>query len=168
MPSSKHIKKKKSHVKTSKSKKKSSTHSKKHSKSRKKEIAKKVDDSICLKCKDSSHTVLKCPKIWRSYILREDSHRNNKLILPIHTIYCYSCGERGHLGDDCIKFEHSKNSAFEASAFSGKNLESPLSKLYYKTIKRQREDADTFEGKPSLHKTHRTFHFYRPPYTNKT
>ncbi|CAL9737740.1 hypothetical protein MOSE0_M07206 [Monosporozyma servazzii] len=167
MPSTKHIKKKKSHVKTSKPKKKSSTHSKKHSKTRKKEISEKLDNSICLKCKNSSHVVSKCPKIWRAYILREDSHINDKLILPIHTIFCYRCGERGHLGDDCIKFESSKNSTFEASAFSGKNLEMPLSKIYYRNIKRQREDADSFEGKASFHRSHRTFHFYRPPYTKK-
>lgn len=168
MPSSKQVKKKKSHVKItkSKSKKKSNKNSRKNSKSRK--IKSNQDaSSICLQCENSSHTVSRCPKIWRTYILREDIHNNDKLILPIHTIYCYHCGEKGHLGDDCIKNESSKALQQEASAFSGKNLETPLSRIYYKTIKRQRENSDAFEGKHSSHKSYRTFQFYRPPYTNK-
>lgn len=164
----KHIKKKKSHIKASKSKKHSKKHTKKHSKTKSKKYDKK-SNNLCpsCKCKNITHEPLRCPKIWRTYVLKENSWINDRPILPIHTVYCYRCGGKGHLGDDCFKSDMSTKVISEDSAFSGKNLEQPLSKIYYKTLKRQNENSDSFDGKYSTYSNKKLFHFYRPPYTTK-
>lgn len=167
MGSNKQIKKKKSHLKVSKSKKKSGKHSKKKLKSLKNGNEKQspsLNPTTCPECHNSLHTSLKCPKIWRRYVLKEKKRITHKMVLPIHTIYCYRCGAKGHYGDDCDMYTESKHLTTEGSAFSGQNLERPLSDMYYNIIQKQREDAGSVKNNNIPHRKLKIFPFYPPPY----
>lgn len=170
MGSNKQIKKKKSHLKVSKSKKKSSKHTKKKIKKLESENQKQMlshNTETCLECNSNFHTSLKCPRIWRKYILKEKNIGSNKMVLPIHTIYCYRCGGKGHYGDDCHVYADLKDLVIQESAFSGKNLERPLSNMYYNIILKQREEDENVGSNSTFYKKLNVFPFYRPPYANK-
>lgn len=164
----KQTKKKKSHTKVSKSKKKSNKRTKKKLKNSENANRKQSPDhttEFCLECNSNLHTSVKCPNIWRKYILKEKTRDTTKMVLPIHTIYCFRCGAKGHYGDDCHVYSDTKHLTTERSAFSGKNLERPLSDMYYNILLKQRESFEVAEDDATSYNKLNIFPFYKPPYT---
>ncbi|CCD22464.1 TRAMP complex RNA-binding subunit NDAI_0A03070 [Naumovozyma dairenensis CBS 421] len=158
--------------------------------------------SHCLAKKSRKHRLKskKCSCIWRTYLLKTPSDGNNisirlegRIPLPLHSIFCYRCGRKGHYGDDCEKRSSCADGTDFGSAFSGKNLRHNLKKQYYRSLKRSRKDTildsnpsddvilakntksqiykDLIKNRNSTtvtSKRHIILNFYPPPYNNKT
>lgn len=128
---------------------------------------------ICTVCKNSQHSNLRCPKIWRVYKPKEKSIYIERKIIPIHTMYCYNCGSKGHLGDDCTVRPFLEKNKDGISAFSGKNLHQTLQKIYYNMLSNQNDDNSTSSGSQAglairrHNPKYKSFHFFRPPYQKK-
>ncbi|CCC70426.1 hypothetical protein NCAS_0E03560 [Naumovozyma castellii] len=141
----------------------------------------------CRLCKKKTHPSNMCSGIWRTYILTNDAR---KRLLPLHKVFCFKCGRKGHFGDDCNDRKVSKIPKFEESAFSGNNLCDILKKEYFDLLELQERDrlleSVTDIGKNNLSykkllndrisKRHRessktrrrkVSNFYRPTYQNK-
>ncbi|KAL3232912.1 zinc finger protein [Nakaseomyces bracarensis] len=91
----------------------------------------------CTICNSPKHNRDRCPSVWRVYLLKNDDGMSKKN-LPMHLIYCYNCGEKGHYGDECDKNRSSRVPNDDGSAFSGKNLTSELRSQYFYNLKKQR------------------------------
>ncbi|KAF9141848.1 Zinc finger CCHC domain-containing protein 7 [Mortierella sp. GBA39] len=51
----------------------------------------------CHKCGSHSHAIEDCPKVWRVYVMSEESTPDDVVQ------YCYNCASLGHFGDACPK-----------------------------------------------------------------
>lgn len=94
----------------------------------------------CTLCNSPKHLRNRCPSVWRVYLLKNED--NERKVLPMHQIYCYNCGDKGHYGDECDKARSSRVPNDDGSAFSGKNLTSELRGQYTHNIDRQRSSQD--------------------------
>lgn len=70
----------------------------------------------CSRCDSRQHPSQRCPDIWRCYI----PDRGNKNWPKKIPVYCYSCAEEGHYGDDCPDLRNQRWK--ERSAFCGASL----------------------------------------------
>ncbi|EDO17241.1 hypothetical protein Kpol_538p1 [Vanderwaltozyma polyspora DSM 70294] len=96
---------------------------------------------FCTRCNSKRHSRDRCPSVWRVYLLKDDRpKKRKKLILPMHSIYCYNCGLKGHFGDDCDLRRSSRVPNEDGSAFSGDNLTNSLKKEYFQNIDNVRRD----------------------------
>lgn len=132
-------------------------------------LAKKVEESEfnedyhCKKCYQIGHISMKCPSIWRAYIKKRALSKNfSKNVLPIHTIFCYYCGMRGHYGDDCPTNGKPKSMKYQRSAFSGKNLSKNLKAIYYNQLHNTNQNDES--NLPTKYKRGGAGHFFPPPY----
>lgn len=94
---------------------------------------------FCTLCHSSRHSRDRCPSIWRSYCLKESS---DKRVLPLHQIYCYNCGGKGHFGDDCLEARSSRVPNDDGSAFAGNNLPSSVRPDYNRNLKEYKVKTD--------------------------
>lgn len=112
----------------------------------------------CVVCNSNSHSRDRCPSIWRSYFLLDSSSRRN---LPVHKIYCYNCGEKGHFGDDCWEYRSSRVPNEDGSAFSGENLPQKLKPEYYRHLdnasRDYTEERRPYSYEPKVHKSSRNY-----------
>ncbi|SCU92530.1 LAMI_0E10902g1_1 [Lachancea mirantina] len=99
----------------------------------------------CSFCNSKKHARDRCPSIWRSYYLLDSS---KKRILPIHRIFCYNCGMKGHLGDDCLERRSSRVPNEDGSAFSGDNLPKGVKNDYFKCLAKNKRERGRF---PSIY-----------------
>ncbi|CCF60722.1 hypothetical protein KAFR_0L01140 [Kazachstania africana CBS 2517] len=95
-------------------------------------IEDEMESVQCENCGQNGHKKNRCDKIWRKYLMKRKTEMSNEKMIPLHTIFCYRCGSKGHYGDDCTKRQN--NSPRVVSAFSGKNLTRNLSEIYYSFI----------------------------------
>lgn len=95
---------------------------------------------FCTLCNSKKHSRDRCPSIWRVYLLKDDSKNLKEKVLPMHKLYCYNCGGKGHFGDDCTGRRSSRVPNDDGSAFSGDNLSTNLKKQYQKNLKKQRRE----------------------------
>lgn len=93
----------------------------------------------CTLCNSSKHSRDRCPSIWRSYCLEESKKRR---ILPIHLIFCYNCGGKGHFGDDCLEQRSSRVPNDDGSAFAGNNLPSSVRRDYMRSLNEYHDRKD--------------------------
>lgn len=85
----------------------------------------------CVHCNSKNHSRDRCPSIWRSYYLLDSNVRR---VLPVHKIFCYNCGGKGHFGDDCWEYRSSRVPNEDGSAFSGENLPQELKADYFRHL----------------------------------
>ncbi|SCV99861.1 LAFE_0B04126g1_1 [Lachancea fermentati] len=95
----------------------------------------------CTLCNSKKHSRNRCPSIWRSYFLLEG---DSKRVLPMHKIFCYNCGGKGHFGDDCDFRRSSRVPNDDGSAFSGDNLPKKLKVEYYRQLNKSRREKSRF------------------------
>lgn len=93
---------------------------------------------FCTLCNSSKHSRDRCPSIWRSYCLKDSKQ---KRLMPLHLIFCYNCGGKGHFGDDCMEGRSSRVPNDDGSAFAGNNLPSLARKDYGRNLKEYKEKA---------------------------
>lgn len=98
---------------------------------------------FCTLCNSKKHSRDRCPSVWRVYLLKDDSKDSKKKILPMHNLYCYNCGYKGHFGDDCDERRSSRVPNDDGSAFSGDNLSLSLKKEYFNNLQKQRREASS-------------------------
>lgn len=98
---------------------------------------------FCTLCNSKNHSRDRCPSIWRVYLLKDESKATKQKILPMHKLYCYNCGGKGHFGDDCSGRRSSRVPNEDGSAFSGDNLSTALKKEYFKNIRKQRREEQS-------------------------
>ncbi|KAG1779713.1 hypothetical protein EV702DRAFT_1086173 [Suillus placidus] len=107
--------------------------------SRSRPVAERVD--CCGRCASEAHKMNECPTLWRIYQYVADEDRlkimqtreeKNKLGLGkggegyiASELYCYNCGNPGHLGDDCDEVAFVFDIPAEPSAFSSHNIIRP-------------------------------------------
>ncbi|CAO3626117.1 unnamed protein product [Cunninghamella blakesleeana] len=72
--------------------------------------------SHCKYCKEYSHASQYCPTLIHIYTENDPSDTKYKNF----EMYCYNCGDEGHLGDDCP--ELSNDTEYRATVFSSKVL----------------------------------------------
>lgn len=94
---------------------------------------------FCTLCNSKRHSRDRCPSVWRVYILKDEK---SKRTLPMHAFYCYNCGGKGHLGDQCDFRRSSRVPNDDGSAFSGDNLSPELKKEYFQNLRKQRLERD--------------------------
>ncbi|GAV53097.1 hypothetical protein ZYGR_0AI03790 [Zygosaccharomyces rouxii] len=94
---------------------------------------------FCTLCNSKRHSRDRCPSVWRVYILKDE---RSKRALPMHALYCYNCGGKGHLGDECDSRRSSRVPNDDGSAFSGDNLSPELKKEYFQNLRKQRLERD--------------------------
>lgn len=94
---------------------------------------------FCTLCNSKRHSRDRCPSVWRVYILKDE---NAKRTLPMHAFYCYNCGGKGHMGDECDSRRSSRVPNEDGSAFSGDNLSAELKKDYFQNLRKQRLERD--------------------------
>lgn len=94
---------------------------------------------FCALCNSKRHSRDRCPSVWRVYILKDE---NSKRTLPMHAFYCYNCGGKGHLGDECDLRRSSRVPNDDGSAFSGDNLSPGLKRQYHRNLRKQRLERD--------------------------
>ncbi|AQZ10199.1 AIR1 (YIL079C) and AIR2 (YDL175C) [Zygosaccharomyces parabailii] len=92
---------------------------------------------FCTLCNSKRHSRDRCPSVWRVYLLKDES---NKRMLPMHAFFCYNCGGKGHMGDECDARRSSRVPNDDGSAFSGDNLSLPLKREYFQNLQRQWRD----------------------------
>lgn len=92
---------------------------------------------FCTLCNSKRHSRDRCPSIWRVYLLKDDTKNN---ALPMHKLYCYNCGRKGHFGDDCVERRSSRVPNDDGSAFSGDNLSADLKRQYFRNVGKQRRE----------------------------
>lgn len=59
--------------------------------------------------------------------------------MPLHLIFCYNCGGKGHFGDDCMSARSSRVPNDDGSAFAGNNLPSSVRQDYGRNLKEYKE-----------------------------
>ncbi|SMN19913.1 similar to Kazachstania africana KAFR_0L01140 hypothetical protein [Maudiozyma saulgeensis] len=125
-----------------------------------------IDESaFCVACESNGHAVDRCPSIWREYIRKQErSEKLTKPTIPMHTLFCYNCGEKGHYGDDCLVDKHDEKMKYQRSAFSGRNLPISLKDIYYNNLKLMDNDVSSGQFLRQAHK--KVGHFFPPPYKN--
>lgn len=141
---------------------------------------------FCTLCNSKKHSRDRCPSIWRVYLLKDDAKSK---ALPMHRLYCYNCGRKGHFGDDCSERRSSRVPNEDGSAFSGDNLSGELKREYFKNVAKQRREEysaaryddfdydayefdDAFYDEPrssqnSKSKKRKQSNFHPPPYKKK-
>ena len=99
---------------------------------------------FCTLCNSKIHSRDRCPSVWRVYLLKGEN-KEFKKVLPMHNIFCYNCGSKGHFGDDCSQRRSSRVPLDDGSAFSGDNLCNKLKKEYFQNITDNRNDKDYYD-----------------------
>lgn len=113
----------------------------------------------CTVCQGTIHSNSECPYRWRKYITKETSINFQKRIVPMHRIYCYKCGQKGHYGGDCVLKKPIQPGI--ATAFTGRNLAPSLTEVYFNQLDNPLDDEESvIHRKPKI----RRFNFYPPPY----
>ncbi|CAB4253996.1 similar to Kazachstania africana KAFR_0L01140 hypothetical protein [Maudiozyma barnettii] len=125
-----------------------------------------IDESeFCTTCQSYGHVIDRCPSIWRAYVTRPVPSENPSIsTIPMHTLFCYNCGEKGHYGDDCHIDKHTEKMKYQKSAFSGKNLPSVLEPIYYNNLNSIDNNVQSSLISKQTHK--KVGHFFPPPYKN--
>lgn len=95
---------------------------------------------FCTLCNSKRHSRDRCPSIWRVYLLKDDPKNNKEKSVPMHRLFCYNCGRKGHFGDDCMERRSSRVPNDDGSAFSGDNLSQNLKKQYFRNVAKQRRE----------------------------
>lgn len=124
-------------------------------------------DEFCSKCQISGHSLSRCPSIWRRYISKKRNTTNDntaKPNIPMHTLFCYNCGNKGHYGDDCPEEKHQEKMKYQSSAFSGKNLSDTLKNIYYNNLKNM--DSNEYASINIRNRNRKISNFFPPPYKN--
>lgn len=106
----------------------------------KSQCPKKWKRVFCTLCNSKKHSRERCPSIWRVYLLKEDKKKKS---LPMHNLYCYNCGSRGHFGDDCLERRSSRVPNDDGSAFSGDNLSLSLKSIYFQNLQKQKKERSS-------------------------
>ncbi|XP_046859276.1 zinc finger CCHC domain-containing protein 7-like isoform X2 [Xenia sp. Carnegie-2017] len=70
------------------------------------EVTQSKKEIVCWLCGETGHHVKFCPDRWRQYhytIAQGEMVRASGNPLKHNNIFCYNCGEEGHLGHECIE-----------------------------------------------------------------
>lgn len=133
-----------------------------------KKVEPEVDmNEYCSKCQITGHALSRCPSIWRIYVPKKKNTIKDSTItpnIPMHTLFCYNCGNKGHYGDECPEEKHKEKMKYQSSAFSGKNLSDTLKNIYYNNLKNM--DSSEYASINVRNKNRKMTNFFPPPYKN--